>query len=95
MAQARSEAAGSEDGSESSKSEQEFKQKVGFTVGYQLANIARQKIAQDWPSTSDASWKEAKDWFPNLHKYLTQRMTNLGDYCVICDDLQPISGQLV
>ena len=71
-----------------------LQQKSGFTVAYQFANIARQRVADKWPATTNATWKEAKAWFPNLHEFLTTRLMTLGNYCVICDDQQPISGQI-
>ena len=69
-----------------------FKQQVVNTVAYQFANIAKKKLTDDWPETQNATWKQAREWIPQLHNYLETRLTKLGDYCVICDDVQPVSG---
>lgn len=70
-----------------------YKRPVVTTVAYQFANIAKKKLADDWPETQHATWKQAKGWIAQLHSYRATRLTKLGDYCVICDDLQPVSGR--
>ena len=70
-----------------------YKQPVVATVAYQLANIARKRLADEWPSTRDCTWQQAKEWIPQLHTYLSKRLATLGDHCIICDDKQPLAGE--
>lgn len=69
-----------------------YKRPVVTAVAYQFANITKKKLADDWPESKHATWKQARTWIPNLHSYLTKRLLKLGDHCIICDDLQLVSG---
>lgn len=71
----------------------QYKRPVVTAVAYQFANIAKKKLADDWPEAKHATWKHARSWIPNLYSYLAMRLLKLGDYCIICDDLQLVSGQ--
>ena len=62
------------------------------TVAYQFANIARKKLADDWHTIRHLTWHQAKEYLPQLHLYLSSRLATIGDYCIICDDKQPLSG---
>lgn len=70
-----------------------YKRPVVTGVTYQFANIAKTKLADDWPDTKHATWKQANNWIPQLHRYLATRLTTLGDHCIVCDKLQPMPGQ--
>ena len=63
-------------------------------VAYQFANIARKQLDDDWPATRHFMWRQAKEWIPHLHKHLSARLMTLGDHCVICDDKQPLPGEV-
>lgn len=71
----------------------QYKRPVVTAVAYQFANIAKKKLADDWPEAKHATWKQARGWIPDLYSYLAMRLLKLGDYCIICDDLQLVSGQ--
>ncbi len=70
-----------------------YKQPVVTAVAYQFANITKKKLADNWPEAKYATWKQARTWIPNLYSYLADRLLKLGDHCIICDDLQLVSGQ--
>ena len=70
-----------------------YKQPIVATVAYQFANIAKQRLANEWPATRNFIWQQAKQWIPQLHIYLSKRLATLGDHCVICDDKQLLSGE--
>ena len=70
-----------------------YKRPVVATVAYQFANIAKKRLAAEWPATRSFTWQQAKQWIPQLHMYLSKRLTTLGDHCVICDDKQLLSGE--
>ncbi|DBA89718.1 TPA: Poly [ADP-ribose] polymerase 6, variant 3 [Trebouxia sp. C0005] len=70
----------------------QYKQPVVTAVAYQFANITKKKLADGWPETKHATWKQARSWIPNLYSYLAERLLKLGDHCIICDDLQLVSG---
>ena len=70
-----------------------FKQPEIATVAYQFANIAKKKLANEWSATRHFTWHQAKEWLPQLHMYLSTRLATLGDYCIICDDKQALSGE--
>lgn len=70
-----------------------YKRPVVATVAYQFANIIRKKLADEWPQTRHFTWQQAKQWIPQLHTYLVQRLATLGDHCIICDEKQPLSGE--
>ena len=69
-----------------------YKPPVVNTVAFQFGNIAKTRIAETW-AKAGAEWKQARNWIPQLYKYLASRLTKLGDFCVICDTAQPVSGQ--
>ena len=70
-----------------------YKRPIVATVAYQFANIAKKRLADEWPATRNFTWQQAKQWIPQLHTYLSKRLTTLGNYCVICDNKQPLSGE--
>ena len=70
-----------------------YKRPKPSSVAYQFSNIARKKLADDWPAAKLMVWREAKEWIPQLHQYLSARLITLGNHCVICDDKQPMPGQ--
>ncbi|DBB12092.1 TPA: hypothetical protein ACH3X3_006204 [Trebouxia sp. C0006] len=69
-----------------------YKRPVVTAVAYQFANITKKKLADNWPEAKYATWKQARTWIPNLYSYLADRLLKLGDHCIICDDLQLVSG---
>ena len=70
-----------------------YKQPIVATVAYHFANIAKKRLANEWPATRNFTWQQAKQWIPQLHIYLSKRLATLGDHCVICDDKQLLSGE--
>lgn len=71
-----------------------YKRPTVTTVAYQFDNIARKRLADDWPDTRHFTWRQAKEWIPQLYKHLSARLMTLGDHCVICDDKQPLPGEV-
>jgi len=70
-----------------------YKQPLVTAVAYQFAIITKKQLADNWPEAKYATWKQARTWIPNLYSYLAKRLLKLGDHCIICDDLQLVSGQ--
>ncbi|DBA94319.1 TPA: hypothetical protein ACH3X1_001928 [Trebouxia sp. C0004] len=70
----------------------QYKRPLATAVAYQFAKITKKKLDDDWPEAKHATWKQARTWIPNLYSYLARRLLKLGDHCIICDDLQLVSG---
>ncbi|KAK9867276.1 hypothetical protein WJX84_004309 [Apatococcus fuscideae] len=64
----------------------------GRRVIWQLATMLQRVLQEEWGCIANGKFQQAVMWVRLLHKFMKERITNLGNYCLICGKAQDIHG---